>query len=1446
MLPPAGECLLRFVGDRLCFELKAEDFASSLSEADRPSAFLRTTIGRASALDRQVITAIESKQPLSDIVWRDIPMRWERDRWKLCLTLTEAGYFEAKPFFVDEKGWQRWPSGPNIGLTVHPDEYRSGNTIYCAFTRMFGKTKTMRQSGNIALQEQMSELDKQGFAVIPSSGKFRDLIKEIPHIFQNLRCGILHLLPINPTPTTYARFGRFGSPYAAEDLMAVDLALVDFDKKATGLEQFDELTRAVHAAGGKIFLDLVINHTGWGSVLQEEHPDWFLRHPDRQFVSPGAWGTTWEDLVEINHHTPVSWPYLAQVFLTWCRRGVDGFRCDAGYKVPKAAWQYITSVVRREFPGIIFLLEGLGGPWEATEALLREGGMQWAYSELFQNFSGTQVAGYLEHSFHQSNRTGLLVHYSETHDNSRLAAQGKAWSLMRNQLCALASVNGGYGFTCGVEWLATEKILVHGSSGMAWGNSDNIVAELGQLNALLQEHPCFFEGATLRRLSPFDSTVFALTRISPDEQDKLLILVNLDASQPQIAEIPMIEYASLGKPKFDLLAGKEIPLVGEPKEKFTLELPPASVVCLAGSRMPLGMSGSVYKPLRMLASWGIQALSCEMNPENIGSYNFKELAEFITRDPARFLAAASSAAPTKDSGDLLSNLQTAAGGFPCVIRWRPQDQRRVTMVPPDHWLLIEAPYGFRVRLEGRDFERTIRSIPCGKNHIAQFPRNVLGKLDASERARLCLQPLSQAPDLVAELLYLTEEPKGFHLTEKTVEAGLPPGLIPESVRASTILLTNSRGGMAKIPVDLSSVQSKYDCVLGANLHDSVPVDRHVFVKRVRVWANINEFIHPLNAQNLVHVSPGPPARWVFKAPAGDGRSLPVTIVADMLDHKNATVLQFTAELMKGFADRVRLILRVDIEDRNFHMETKCNPWAEAHFLGGTTVLEGKPGFVFAPDKSRSLTALASKGTFYQGVEWSHNIPHPVEASRGQEAAGDAFSAGWFDLPLEPGAPETLLLTAEKEPILREEIANFIEHREFLSSMACQKAGVVAETSFGRQLGIAAQAFLVKRDLFQTVIAGYPWFLDWGRDSLICARGLLAAGLVDEVRRLLIVFARFEEKGTLPNTIFGEDASNRETSDAPLWFGIVCEDLAAVSGPEVYRQVVDGAGRSLADCLLSIGNNYRDGVSNGICMDPESALIYSPSHYTWMDTNFPAGTPREGYPVEIQALWIRLARQLFQLTKNQDWKRIADRAEKSVLERYWLEEKGWFADLLKAGRGFSAAQAAVDDSLRPNFLFLITMGLVKGERAQRSVLNALQYLAIPGALRSLAPLPVTIPLPIYSHNGFLLNHPPEPYWGRYEGDEDTRRKPAYHNGTAWTWTFPVLCEALSDAWPDDKPSQRAARAYLGSMELFFNKGCLGQIPEIVDGDAPHTFRGCSAQAWGVTEALRVWKKLSAPG
>ncbi len=1421
MAPATGDRVLRFVGDKILFTIRAD---TNPAAQKKWTARLRTNLGRAAARRQEILSAHGGQGVVANSSWRDLPMQKTADGWQIELPLAEVGYFKAKAYLLDEKNWQHWPDGSDVGISVHPNFARTANTIYCAFTRLFGATKNLASTADEKLELQLKSLEAQGYATLPPSGKFRDLTKQLPIIVNKLGCKIIHLLPVHPTPATYARFGRFGSPYAALDLTAVDPALVEFDKRTTGIDQFCELTYAAHSLNARVFIDIVINHTGWGSTLQENHPEFFLKKADGEFESPGAWGTVWEDLVELEQHDVKLWDLIADSLITWCRRGVDGFRCDAGYKVPTAAWQYIIARVQEEFPETIFLLEGLGGSWDATESLLTEGGMQWAYSELFQNYSGREVAWYLDYANRQNERIGSYVHYSETHDNSRLADKGVAWSLLRNRLCALTSPSGGFGFTCGVEWLAAEKIRVHGNTGLNWDNVVNIVPELARLNEIISNHPCFFDGAKLTRLSAPDSPIYALLRESADGKDSVLILANTDTEAEQKIIFPNQQIATANY-LIDLLE-QPLPKSSGTKTESTFILAPGAVFCLAPDLKPIGLSGENYRRARAQAAFALQSLGKINSTETVDGLDWHWLAEKISLSPKNFLAAASEFA-ARDAktpfADLLAEVE-AGKVFQRVIEWTLLDARRVTLVPPGHWLLVEDSAQFRATLETKDAESEIQnskthvqSLAVGDRHIACFsPRD-----SAAETELILERYATTSQKISATIRFLAPEPA-------------PPSAICHLPSpAALVLLTNGIGGMARLCVDFGRVNSKYDCALGANLNPTVPVDRHVFVKRLRAWVNADGFLSPLDFKSLASFQAGSPAVWNFVANAGDGRTVEIELRAEMLEGKNTTIFHFrrpTEKLARGKqlpADaKVSLTVRVDIEDRNFHSETKRNDGADFHFSSNLHLFEKKPGFAFTPAVDRQLRVFTDAGEYHAQPEWCENIPHPVEQTRGQTGSGDAYSPGWFEIPLAKGTETMLTLTAELE--------------EFKSGKRKAESGNLGN-NFAAKLEFAAKQFVVRRDDGKTVIAGYPWFLDWGRDSLICARGLLAAGMTDEVKQLLLTFAKFEKDGTLPNTIHGNDVSNRDTSDAPLWFAVVCEDL---DDKKFFNARVDST-RTIRDVLTSIAENYSRGTPNGIRMDTDSALIWSPSHFTWMDTNYPAGTPREGYPVEIQVLWIRLLRLLEKIsekTEQKKWSELADHATASFEKLFWLEERGWFADVLIAKSNVIARDATASDALRNNCLFAVSLGLITGERAQRCVAAAQKYLVVPGALRSLAPLPVSVPLAIW-RDGFLLNNPAEPYWPQYAGDEDTRRKPAYHNGTAWTWTFPTFCEALARVWNFSPEAVAAAKSYLGSSEKILNEGCLGQISELLDGDAPHAQRGCDAQAWGVTEALRVWKLLS---
>ncbi len=1579
MIPATGERLLRFVGDKIIFTLRVENFAATKNFSAR----LRTNLGRAAARRAEIISAGGNQAVVRNSSWRDVPMQRTADGWQIELPLAEVGFFNAKAYLLDEKNWQHWPAGADVGVSVHPNFARTANTIYCAFTRLFGATKNLATTANEKLEAQLKSLEALGYATLPPSGKFRDLAAQLPHIVQKLGCKIIHLLPVHPTPTTYARFGRSGSPYAALDLTAVDPALVEFDKRTTGIEQFCELTSAAHAHGARVFIDIVINHTGWGSTLQENHPQFFLKKPDGEFASPGAWGTVWEDLVELEQHDVKLWDLIADSLLIWCRRGVDGFRCDAGYKVPTPAWQYIIARVQEEFPEAIFLLEGLGGPWTATESLLTDGGMQWAYSELFQNYSGQEVAWYLDYANQQNERIGSYVNYSETHDNARLAAHGapstssarsenfpqhaepvlgapnRAWSLLRNRLCALTAPGGGFGFTCGVEWLATEKIRVHGNTGLNWDAAENIVPELAALNALISNHPCFFDGAKLTRLSAPDSPIYALLRESAEGKDSVLILANTDMAKENTLQLERRAPARLGADQSDLKRAEQVlgapsgldseisnfkfellnqppPKISGGAEQINFTLPPGAVCCLARVEKPVGLSGDDYRRARAQAAFALEALSKIVPAETVDGLDWRWLAEQIERSPKIFLTAASAVGVQSrvrdcSGGDTLKReLQRAARGeiFPRVVTWTLLDTRRVTMVPPGHWLLIQDTAPFRATLSPQTPDARpqtpspiphppshVQSIPAGNVHIACFAPGGSGT---------GILPVSSSEMDVTLFLERFDSPAQKISAPIRLLPPHPPDAIPHPPQPTDlVLLTNGRGGMARLCVDLGRVNSKYDCALAANLHATVPVDRHVFVKRLRVWVNADGFISALDFKNLASFKNDSGATWNFIANAGDGRTVEIELRAEMLAEENTVVFQFSrpaeeharGKQLPAAAD-VRLTVRVDIEDRNFHSETKRNDGADFHFSSNCREIKNSKlkiqncaGFEFTPASDRQLRVATDSGEYHAQPEWCENIPHPIEQTRGQTGSGDAYSPGWFELPLAKGADVALVLTTEPE---RRAPARHVSAADNF-----QRAERVLGAPFAAQLEHAAKQFVVRRDERKTVIAGYPWFLDWGRDSLICARGLLAAGMVDEVKQILLTFAKFEKDGTLPNTIHGNDVSNRDTTDAPLWFAVVCEEFAQIKNEKLkiknfYATPVDEAGRTIADVLASIAENYSRGTPNGIHMDADSALIWSPSHFTWMDTNYPAGTPREGYPVEIQALWIRLLRQLEKISgtgslpvelppgakgtgqtgsRSQhgalsgnrggehghtgkmpvplpNWRDLADHATASFEKLFWLEEQGWFADVLLAKPGVAARAAVVSDALRSNCVLAVSLGLgapstrsacskdgdqraeqvlgapfVRRDHARRCLAAAEKFLLIPGALRSLAPLPVRTPLPVIGNDGRVVNDPPNPYWPRYAGDEDTRRKPAYHNGTAWTWTFPAFCEALAAAWDFSPEAVAAAKSYLGSAEKILNEGCLGQIPEILDGDAPHTQRGCDAQAWGVTEALRVWKLLS---
>ena len=1308
--PPAESFILKWSGDHLRVELRLD-----APRAGR--AALRTNFGRAAVRRQEVVEKIERGITPLARAWTDIPMdEVEPGLFRIDLSLDEIGVFSGKPcFFPQGSNVPEWPEGGNFRVKVESGEIRFGNSIYCVFPRQFGS--------------------------------FREVARRLDLIMDKMGFRIIQTLPPFPVPTTYAVMGEYGCPFAATDFYSVDPAMAEFDEFTTPLDQFRELIDAVHTRRGLFFIDLPANHTGWASALQLHHPDWFTREADGRFHSPGAWGVKWSDLVELDYTKSELMAYMADVFLFWCRNGVDGFRCDAGYMIPAETWKYIVARVRDEFPDTVFMLEGLGGDLEVTDRLLADANLDWAYSEIFQTYDRSQFEWYLPTAIRRSQTYGTLVHFAETHDNDRLAKGGETYARLRVQLAALLSWQGCWGIANGVEWFATEKIDVHGKNDLNWGAPNNMVELIARLNRILSTNLCFAGKTQLSVITRGEGNVLAVVR-NDDDVSPCLVLANLDCTRPASVDWDRSSFPYADGT--DLVTQRQVSLA----DKLTLA--PGEVLC-------------------------VQA------PPSVGATIRDEYAIY-------------DAAALK-----LAKLQEAQ------FHWTfPQDLRRVVTVPAGQRLEVSAPHHFRLYVVDPQTGRTLateRSSADGRGNLVVIALPEYSG-DGTACRRLMLKLTVYAPGGAqrkeAEILV---PPPADRAKAKLAMSGEEVRRHPE-YRA---ILSNGAGAAAQLRLGWDVISSQYDAFLAANPNPTCPADRLNLWTRTRCWLQREGYWRQLDARCVTRVVVDPAGRgvrWEFHVPCGMGKTVDLAFEATLADGENAARLKVAR--LEGNADdvgdQIRLVFRPDLEWRSFHATTKAyQDDAEKKFA-----LASRPtaaGVVFAPYDG-SFELKVSGCEYHHEPQWTYNLGHAEEDARGQEPSGDLYSPGWISADLKVGDAAEIVgayVAAKARPPTR-----LRWMQEQFSSMP--------DDSVPETLKRSLDLYIVRRDELKTVIAGYPWFLDWGRDTFIFMRGMIAAGKLADSVRILKAFAAFEENGTLPNIIYGKTAGNRDTTDAQLWFVRCVQEVVEklnvekLKGSQTNHSTIQPFNLStLIRTCESIVDNYIRGTTNGIRMDPDSALVWSPSHFTWMDTNYPACTPRCGYPIEIQALWISALKFLGR-------GELAAQALESVKRLFKLKDRPGYADCLDAPRGESAAQARPDGAVRPNQLFLITLGILD----DTSVLAATERLLVPGGVRSLA-------------------SEDSRYRGRYEGDEDTSRKPAYHNGTVWAWPFPLYAEAL--AMTKSVPNAVALSLLAGAVENL-NHGCLCHLSENADGDAPHAQKGCAAQAWSDSELLRVWLKLSA--
>ena len=509
--------------------------------------------------------------------------------------------------------------------------------------------------------------------------------------------------------------------------------------------------------------------------------------------------------------------------------------------------------------------------------------------------------------------------------------------------------------------------------------------------------------------------------------------------------------------------------------------------------------------------------------------------------------------------------------------------------------------------------------------------------------------------------------------------------------------------------------------------------------------------------------------------------------------------------------------------RDYHSTTMINDWSP-------DVAEMEHGLrITLFDGARPFYLFSDKATFSPRSDWYEDFFLAVEEFRGQrDVTEDHLYLAQLQVTLKPGEMFAVVASTEAAPTLDSAVA--YGDRQAHEAALLERAGDLAGPAVSgrtrdalRHLVLAADQFVVRRPTpadpdGQSIIAGYPWFSDWGRDTMIALPGLtLTTGRPEVAASILRTYAQFVDRGMLPNRFpdVGE-TPEYNTVDATLWYFVALHEYVAATGDLAL------AGE-LLPVLAGIIDWHIRGTRYNIHMDEADALLFAGEEgvqLTWMDAKVDdwVVTPRIGKPVEINALWYNALRIMagFAGQLGQDASRYTALAERVAagFERFWNAPLGYCYDVLDG----PAVPGDPDGSLRPNQLLAVCLphSPLPAER-QRSVVDACaRHLLTAHGLRSLSPDDTA-------------------YIGRYGGDR-RKRDGAYHQGTVWGWLIGPFVLAHRRVYGD----AAAARGYLEPLLQHLNDHGVGSISEIFEGDAPFAPRGCTAQAWSVAEVLRAWK------
>ncbi|WP_414575367.1 amylo-alpha-1,6-glucosidase [Anabaena sp. CCY 9402-a] len=634
------------------------------------------------------------------------------------------------------------------------------------------------------------------------------------------------------------------------------------------------------------------------------------------------------------------------------------------------------------------------------------------------------------------------------------------------------------------------------------------------------------------------------------------------------------------------------------------------------------------------------------------------------------------------------------------------------------------------------------------------------------------------------------------------------------------LVTNGIGGYASGTV-AGLLTRRYHGLLVAALQP--PLGRTLLLAKLDETVLYDTCSYPLNTNRWADAIVSPHGYRHIERFALEG-TIPVWrfAVADALLEKrvwmqqgaNTTYVQYT---LSCATQPLQLTLKAMINYRDYHGDTQSNNWQ----MSLETVEKGI--CITAYPSATPFYLLSDFGSVSPVHNWYYGFDLAVERYRGLSDKEDHLHAATIEVTLNPGESFTFVASTDKKPDLQGETALKLRRTQEQKLIEIAKAHQPLDSqelpAWINHLILVADQFIVDRPLPEepngkTIIAGYHWFSDWGRDTMISLPGLtIATGRPEVARSILRTFAKYINQGMLPNRF--PDAGEQpeyNTVDATLWYFEAARAYYSATNDDHLLG-------ELFPVLADIINWHCRGTRYNIHLDPADGLLYAGVvgvQLTWMDAKVGdwVVTPRIGKPIEVNALWYNALRTMAKFARqlgkpHQEYQAMADRVL-ARFSRFWHDGLGYCYDVIDSPDGD-------DSSLRPNQIFAVSLPESPLTPAQQmSVVETCgRMLLTSHGLRSLSP-----------------NHPK--YQGRYGGNQ-YQRDGAYHQGTVWGWLIGAFVQAHLRVY--NNPQQ--ARQFLEPMANHLTAHGIGSLSEIFDGDAPMTPRGCIAQAWTVAEVLCAW-------